>query len=272
MRVFLLILFLGGVPDPQTFERLVTGLQASDDFGASVLEAGRLFLGRPYQAGTLEQEGPERLVLRFEGFDCFTLMETAVALARTRAYDQPDLERFAAELQRIRYRNGRIEGYPSRLHYTSDWIRDNEARGNVVDITGELGGVRDERPIDFMSQHRDAYRQLADDDTALAAIVAVENDLTRHPRTLLPKERIAEVEDRIREGDLIALGTSIPGLDVSHVGIATFVSGRLHLLHASSTRKQVVVTREPLADYLADKKKNTGILVYRALAPDDLSP
>ena len=69
----------------------------------------------------------------------------------------------------------------------------------------------------------------------------------------------------IRDGDIIALATQIPGLDVTHTGIAIRGDdGRIHLLHAS-TEGRVKVSEEPLADYLEGIKGNTGILVVRPL-------
>lgn len=39
-------------------------------------------------------------------------------------------------------------------------------------------------------------------------------------------------------GDIIAFTTSVKGLDITHVGIAEYIRGKLHLLHTSSTEKE----------------------------------
>ena len=44
---------------------------------------------------------------------------------------------FIYNLKRMRYRSGEINGYPSRLHYVSDWIVDNRFRGNFADRSEE---------------------------------------------------------------------------------------------------------------------------------------
>jgi len=67
----------------------------------------------------------------------------------------------------------------------------------------------------------------------------------------------------VQNGDLIAITTSIPGLDIAHVGLAIFVNERLHLFHASSTQKEVVISEETLQDYLKGITKNNGIIVAR---------
>lgn len=40
----------------------------------------------------------------------------------------------------------------------------------------------------------------------------------------------------IKDGDIIAITTHTPGLDVAHMGIAAYRKGKLHLLHASSAQ------------------------------------
>lgn len=52
-------------------------------------------------------------------------------------------------------------GYVSRLHYFSDWIKDNEQKGIVHERTGELGlAVSQILNLDFMSTHSDNYHRL----------------------------------------------------------------------------------------------------------------
>ena len=80
-------------------------------------------------------------------------------------------------------------------------------------------------------------------------------------------EEIIHKEDyenyMLKDGDIIAITTNIPGLDVVHLGLACYEKGVLKLLHASSTQKMVVVSQEPLAQMLKRNKKFTGIRVLR---------
>jgi len=269
MILLLCLLLFSDNGTEATLARAHHRLDASgaEDFGELVVAAGRAFRNAPYQGGTLERNAEEALVVELGAFDCVTLIESALALARTHHLERESLAAFSRELQRIRYRDGEIDGYPSRLHYTTDWIRDNQARGHVRDITATLGGIVDPRPIDFMSTHRGLYPHLVESDANHAAILEVEKRLADEPRIYLPKEKIASVERRIEEGDLLALTSSVPGLDFAHTGIATFVDGRLHMLHASSANGLVEVTRHPLADYMAAQKSQTGIVVFRPIAP-----
>ena len=176
---------------------------------------------------------------------------------------QTNFESFTKNLETVRYRNGDLKGYPSRLHYFTEWIRNNEKKGLVKDITAELGGVALEKPINFMGTHRDLYPFLAND-TNFEAMITVEKELAKEKLCYLPKDQIESKEQLIKSGDIIALATSIKGLDVTHTGIAIHQpDGRLHLLHASSKNGEVEISELTLADYLKNIKSNIGIIVAR---------
>ena len=81
----------------------------------------------------------------------------------------------------------------------------------------------------------------------------------------LPKKKLSEYENELREGDIVGITTSIQGLDITHVGILVERDGRIHLMHASSVAEKVVISEEPLEDYLHAGSKVTGIMVARPL-------
>ena len=130
--------------------------------GTIVARLGRTFVGYPYVPGTLEAQGPEHLVVNLRVFDCVTFVENMLALARV-VRAGGGYSAYTRELTRIRYRDGVLNGYPSRLHYFSEWIANNDSKNVVRNITRNLGGAVDPEPITFMSAHRGSYRQLADD-------------------------------------------------------------------------------------------------------------
>jgi hypothetical protein len=170
---------------------------------------------------------------------------------------------FTKTLESIRYKDGKMDGYGSRLHYFTDWIRSNQKKRFLQDITGEVGGVEIEKDINFMGSHRGLYPFLKND-TNFKKILATEKELAKESFCYLPQDQIEANENLIQTGDIIALATSINGLDVTHTGIATREKdGRIHLLHASNGSMQVEVTKKPLAEYIKGIKKNIGILVAR---------
>jgi len=244
---------------PDTFPR----------FGDLLARIGERFVGTPYEPHTLEVPGPERLVVNLEALDCVTFVETALVLARL-AWDQPPDGAFRAayrdQLTRIRYRGGTLDGYPSRLHYFSEWIADNETAGLVTALSRELGGVADGSTIDFMSTHPDAYRQLADPDV-LAAVVHAEERISASERYYIPQEEIAARAHLIRDGDIIAATSTVAGLDIAHTGIALWRDGELRLLHAPLVGSHVQISEETLAERIQRFGGQDGIMVARPLAP-----
>lgn len=272
---------LAGIADPER-ERLAAWTStlraehlatAKVPLGRAAARVGELALGTPYVANTLEAylraggsvPSAEPLTLSLTKFDCVTLVESSLGLARlARARGTPSWEGFSREIERMRYRGGTRGDYTTRLHYFSEWITDGERRGLVRDLGGELGGVRDDRPLRFMTEHRKSYVALADD-RMFEAIAAMERRLDGQSRHVVPTESIAQVSDRIQTGDVLAFATSIPGLDVTHTAMAyRDRDGVLRVLHAPLSGGTVEVSRRTLPEYVAAIKRSTGILVARA--------
>ena len=272
-----------GSPEPEDAARLLRwtralreeGLHRRDVLpGRPIVRVGELAVGTPYEAYTLEAylkaggspPRTESLTLSLTRFDCVSLVEACIAVSRVAAADSaPTWERFGAETERLRYRGGERRGYTSRLHYFSEWIRDNERRGGMRDLGRELGGVADTRPLRFMGTHRESYPALADD-AVFAAIRAHERSLDDQPRWVIPTTRIPAISDRIRTGDVLAFATSIEGLDVTHSAFAyRDPAGVLRVLHAPLSGGAVEVTRSTVPEYVAAIRRSTGILVARPL-------
>ncbi len=237
-----------------------------DDIGEAIDIVGSSFIGAPYAAHTLEEAGAEHLVVNLREFDCTTFVESVLALSRCASLGTPTSEAFRAQLQKIRYRDGVIQGYPSRLHYFIDWVGNNALKGIVRNVTFELGGVAVSKPIDFMSTHPDAYRQLAEKSNR-DAIAEIEKRLSAQPYAVLPRQAIPSADARVRNGDIIALATAVQGLDVSHIGFALRTGGETRFLHAPLSGGAVQVSEHSLAEYVAGVAKATGIIVARPLNP-----
>ncbi|MFS4416172.1 N-acetylmuramoyl-L-alanine amidase-like domain-containing protein [Maribacter sp. 2307ULW6-5] len=245
----------------------VNGLLQSD-LGATVAQVGKTFLSVPYVAKTLEIGETETLVVNLQGLDCTTFVENAMAFGLMLHRGQTQFGDFTETLEQLRYLDGKMDGYGSRLHYFTHWIRNNEKKGLLKDMTAALGGVGMEKDINFMGTHRELYPFLKDDDN-FEQILATEKGLAKEDFCYLPQDQIAANEHLIKTGDIIALATSIKGLDVTHTGFAVReANGRIHLLHASTTSMEVEVTKEPLAEYLKGVSKNIGVLVARPMVPE----
>ncbi len=242
--------------------------------GEAMARLGETFVGTAYVPGTLNPEGPERVVINFRGLDCVTFVENVYAMNRfvrevgAEALDDRERAQIQYEelLADVRYRDGELDGYESRLHYFSEWIADNSRRGLVEDVTSEFDPVADPEPINFMTTHTDAYPQLSDPD-AVAAIRAAEERLNQAGRWYIPQEKLPALADRIRTGDIIAATSTVEGLDIAHTGIALWRDGKLHLMHAPLVGKDVQISEASLPDRLLRISGQDGIMVARPQDP-----
>lgn len=233
--------------------------------GDIIVEIGKSFIGTDYLAHGLENDGDEQLVINLSGLDCTTFLENSLVLARCIKKGKTSFEDYMSELQFIRYRDGVIAQYPSRLHYFSDWIYDNMKKGIVKDVTEEIGGEKIKFKLDFMSTHPKSYKQLKVNPDFIPIIKKQEKKISCREYYFIPKAKLAAKEDSIQNGDLIAITTTVEGLDIGHVGIAVRMDdGRIHLLHAPTVNTQVHITKEPLSEYLIKFKRHSGVIVLRA--------
>lgn len=233
-----------------------------------LLSIADFFLGTPYEAHTLEHT-PEGVVVCFNALDCTTYWEVVLALYDwIRSASSYTLESYIHSLQNIRFRSSHIKDYSSRLHYTSEWLAHNERQARLRDLTKELGGLMLEKDICFMTTYADKYPALSDS-SVYAGIAQNEKDLVGQVFYYLPKEQIHTVARAIKDGDLIAFITNIPLLDASHVGFARWREEVLHLQHASSKGKQVMISEESLIDYVYSQKHLIGLRVARICDSSD---
>jgi hypothetical protein len=231
-----------------------------------IVAIGTSFIGTPYVSNALEVEGEERLVINMQGLDCVTFIEYSLALSRCIKLGRMAFEDYKRQVQLIRYRDGIINKFPSRLHYFSDWIYDNASKKIVRDVTREIGGQPYRKTISYMSSHRHSYRQLSDN-TFLAKTRQTEEELTRRQHYYIPKKDIARVQNKVRSGDIIAITASLKGMDIAHTGVAIRAGGALKLLHAPIVGSAVQITEKPLVEYLKLHKSQTGIMIARPLEP-----
>jgi hypothetical protein len=269
-----------GAEDAERFRSWVGTLraeglhEASVPLGLAAARVGELAIGTPYEAFTLEAyiragESPMRtepLTLSLTRFDCVSLVESCIAIARVaRADADPTWSGFAREMERMRYRGGVRGGYTSRLHYFSEWLSDGERRNLLEDLGPRLGARPDTRPLRFMSANPESYPALAER-SVLEEIAEIERGLDDSPRQVIATAAIPRVDAEIETGDILAFATSIEGLDVTHSAFAYRDSnGVLRVLHAPLSGGVVEITRSTLPQYVAAIRRSTGILVARPL-------
>lgn len=263
LLVFICNLLMAQSTDELVFKQKMA-LPKGETNAHTALIIAQSFIGQPYKGGTLDAPTKEQLVCNLQDFDCWTFVETVSAMTVTKQSAKPNFTAFLNNLKKLRYRDGQINGYASRLHYFKEWAIRAEQNKIVQDISEMIGGVPADKEINFMTRHRNLYPHLQNDE-AFAEIENYEAKLNKYDFYYIPKANVRKIESQIQDGDIIAITSNIEGLDFNHEGFAIRKNGRIHLLHASQELKKIIISTEPLADYLNRFKKHSGIAVVRLL-------
>lgn len=256
------------INDSIKVERLLQEATRLPADSSKTLFFAQKLVGIPYVANTLDATDEEILVVHLDKADCTTFVETVLALSLTNKEERKDFSSFKQALQRIRYRDGRLDGYASRLHYFSDWIKNNERKAIVRERTKDfMTSTGQMLQLSFMSTHPNSYPQLRNNPCLTACIAEIEKKWKNVSVSYIPKAGLnaSSKELGIKNGDILAITTNIKGLDIVHTGFAFWIGDKVHLLHASSIKKQVILDPEPLFDYSKNKKAHTGVRVVSFL-------
>lgn len=252
--------------DVRIYETYIKQFEKQRDrpFEEILINTAKYFLGKPYVASTLEISDAERMVINLREFDCTTFVENCIALSQVIKSGDFSYNNYLQTLITMRYRDGEVAGYTSRLHYTSDWIYENEKHGLLKNISSEIGGEKVKKDINFMTMHPQLYKHLKNNAQNIDKLDKIEKDISkRNAYEVLPTVAIYDNEQKIKTGDIIVFATSIAGLDYSHIGIAYWQKEKLHFIHASSKAKQVIIEQKTLLEYCQTSKNCTGVTVLR---------
>jgi hypothetical protein len=212
--------------------------------------------GTPYAPGPLG-EGPDGKydtdpLMDLGRVDCVTFIEQAAALAASETYGEAH-----ALLQRIRYKDGRVD-YEHRNHFMiSDWVANN--CGWCRETTGNAGA-----PVATVTRtisRRDFFDKVEapdlGEDTPDEAITL----------TYIPSAEAGAALDGIEAPTLAVFIGNIDWLFALHTGLLIpRDDGPPRLYHASSKEKKVVAVS--LTDYLEEQGgRYLGIALYALEEP-----
>jgi len=284
--------------DIQLAEKVMSSLAPSRSLptGQLMIMAGQQLLGQPYVAGTLDEGDEEQVRVYLTKTDCIIFVETCMNLAyAVKVYgDKANFDELADLVRLSRYRDGAVNYYSDRVHYTTEWIRQGEKRGIMEDLTLKLGGEIYDHPISYMSKHYKSYAHLKNSDTDsrqaydLLKISEIEEELNKEPYSYIPDKKIASIAGGIQTGDIIGYMSMTQGLDIAHVVMAyvhypdgTVIYGPqdapevkagssqhggdpvVGFMHASMGQMKVIIDPKTIADYACDSKSINGIKVVR---------
>lgn len=235
---------------------------------------GIKFKGCPYVAQTLERtylKDPkatkEDLIIKTNGFDCTTYVETVLSLVKTLSDKHATFKDFCRNLKLFRYKNGIMQDYTSRNHYFTSWI-DNALNQKLISdlyYTEPVAFKAREQKIDFMSKHTHLYPAINGTNHNYKSKIQEEEKRISRKIYYIPTDYIKTHSlNFIKDGDIIAFETIKRGLDISHIGFAVRKNdGKLHLLNASSLYKKVVLDEQSIYQYIKKQKHVIGIRVFR---------
>lgn len=247
----------------------VCSLLAKANTKTSTLWFARQFLGVPYVAHTLELNDKEQLVVNTRELDCTTLVETVTALTLCAQQGKKTWNDYLTTLKTLRYRQGKLDGYTSRLHYFSDWIRDKQAMKIIKEIQSPNPPFTAVQRVNvnYMSTHPTAYKALKAQPELVPVIRQQEQSLNTVKARYIPKSALRRstkaLRQAVHDGDIIAITCNKKGLDIAHLGLAVWKKDGLHLLNASMIHKKVVEEPMTFYQYLQKHPSHTGIRVLR---------
>lgn len=233
----------------------------------------RQLLGVKYVNYILEQTEKEQLIVDLRHLDCTTFVETVVALTITTKQGKRSFRDYCKTLQTLRYRQGVITDFSSRLHYFTDWIMDNQRMGLVEWIQGPNPPFTETKECTFtcMTRFWNKYKHLVADRSLIPEIAQCEANLRGTSFKYIPKKLLNAGKERlscIHDGDILCMVTSAGCLDVAHLGIAVWHGNTLHMINASMIHREVTEEPKTMYEYQLTQPEQIGIIVARLNVKD----
>lgn len=260
----------------EVFDRILK--KATDDnwaklpIGQCMGKIARELQGTPYVGFTLELSADQEVcAVNLNGLDCVTFFEDTLDFARMLKHGGSTPDDLLKEVTFTRYRDGKLGDFTSRLHYTTDWMVNNEKKKVIEIMAPKLPGAEPfTQKVGIMSQEPKNYRQLVAHPEFIPKIKAIEDQINSRSLEYLPLDKIAAAEPLMQTGDIVGVCTTETGIDIGHTGIIYRTEdGIAHFMDASSSRKNMKVTIDPeIGKALNWSRKITGMMLARPLEPE----
>ena len=203
-------------------------------------------------AGSMIDPDP---TIDFARTDCMTFCEHTLALAISNDYEE-----MYNNLQKIRYKDGKIK-YTSRNHYVMvDWLPNNSWL--LEDITKKIG----KDFVKKMTKEIDRpafYKNNGVPETELKN-APQKKKVTIH---YIPTQSILKIKDSLQGGEIVSIITIHPAVFSAHMGIIIRDNwDNIIIRHASSSKQTSEVMDERLSDYvnkMSKSKTRVGMLFMR---------
>ncbi|HUL60989.1 MAG TPA: N-acetylmuramoyl-L-alanine amidase-like domain-containing protein [Anaeromyxobacteraceae bacterium] len=242
-----------GAAAPAAPPGLVRALEGFPAGARRAVAATAPLVGRPYVLNPLGEGGgfdPDPR-FRLDAFDCWTFVETAVALGSAASLDEARLA-----LDDVRY-SGAVD-YGHRNHEVlSQWVPANGGKGWIADAAAEIAGPRaQDAAVEYSAARWDAVARAGHAIPGLARDRLPEG---RFAVGMVAPADLGAVERRIPEGAIaLVVREDLPDRStrVSHAGLVVVrPDGSRWVRHASSAAGVMRVVEEPLARFLRAQQR-----------------
>lgn len=234
--------------------------QGSTTTAQQLVQVAKAFQGTRFMAGVLDFMPVERPFFFLSGFDERSYVETVLAIVHAYNAGQPTLEGYVDALKKLRYENGKAEGYLSRRLYSAQLADLLLTTGQVTELTNGSGA---EVLHCTFCRHLDCKKPAANDAQTQQAL-ALQERLTKLNLHHWPHGKALLMADSLREGDLVIISSYRIGLDSEMIGIVAKKQDRNHLMRATPMSYIVGMSKTPLYNQLWNNNKTwAGMRVLR---------
>ena len=212
---------------------------------------GQYFKGAPYLSNRLSKSNPEKMYYSFSDFDCVTYVENVLALY----YSEGANAKFIENLINIRYTD--TVSYENRNHYLTKGLQKMVALNILSPINNQFNSKFIQKNVNYLSKH------VSSNNINMARIINIEKLISQKNMYYFDSTKDLEINDLIKNGDVIAFVSSRNDLDFQHVGFVHFKNNKKYILHASQEKKIVCISDVTIDQYIFKNKKITGFQIYR---------
>ncbi len=213
-------------------------------------------VGAPY-VPVAKQDSLGVAEIRLDGFDEMSFVNTVAAIAKLSTSPGNAWPKdLGMELDKLTFRRGERNGFPSRMLYAGDWILDNKSRDNVKELTEEYSESFKTKSLEYASRHRDEFAALKDSATYdRQKMVELGYRTFKTPHMKRESFGWKGVAEDLKDGDLVVLMSNAPYTDMHEIGFLKKRDDGFHLIHASEKNGKVVEEAEPILRYVKRNAK-----------------
>lgn len=240
-----------------TIEQKIGLAREEKDFPKKIVSVAESFYNTPYTITSLNDDS---LIIRTDSFNCWTFVETTVAIVLSSTSNKIDYDLFKQITHKIRYRKGVKNGYVSRIHYFLEWKLNLEKSEVADDYSYYLNGQPIIKKLSYISS--------VAPDSLKKTLRTIEWNLSKEAFYYVPEDSIPNIEHKLLDGDIVGFVSDKENIDINHIAIIKKTDNKVLFIHATTTDNKVTLSHQTLFEYCKVKKNKIGIIVLRLYKSD----